>query len=50
MTDVYTHTLTSSYTLAVPIEASFGDIIITCVCLAIVAIVVIDFLFQVVYR
>ena len=50
MTEVYTHTLSSDFTLTVPVEATFGDIIITCLCLAIVTVLVVDFLFQVAYR
>lgn len=49
-TDVYTHTLSTDHLLVVDISADFGEIIITAVLLFLLATLVGDFLFRLVYR
>jgi len=48
--DVYTHTLQSGLMLTFPIEITFGDIIVSGLLLLLLAVLVFDFLFRLVYR
>lgn len=50
MNDVYTATLGSTFELSIPIQASFGDIIVTGLLLCFCAVMGLEFLVKMVYR
>ena len=50
MTQVYTYTLTSSNILVVPIQVDFGEIITAGVFAGLLAALIIDISFRLVYR
>lgn len=50
MSDVFTYTLQSDIVLTVPIQADFGEIILSTIFLALLVVLILDFTFVLVHR